>query len=127
MFWLSAVLMLPVGGAMMVEMAASNTLVQSMVPDALRGRVMAVYSMMFMGMAPFGALLAGSLAGTLGAPGTVRLGGVLCLIGAAVFATRLPGLRQDARRLIVALQMTGGDPAEEVTGEASPAAPSPAV
>ena len=59
-FWLSAVLLLPVGFSMIVQMASSNTLIQAMVPDNLRGRVMAVYSMMFMGMAPFGALLAGA-------------------------------------------------------------------
>ena len=56
-------------------MASSNTLIQAMVPDALRGRVMAVYSMMFMGMAPFGALFAGWLAERIGAPRTVALGG----------------------------------------------------
>ena len=67
-FWLSAALLVPVGFCMMVQMASSNTLMQSMVPDALRGRVMAVYSMMFMGMAPFGALFAGLLAERLGAP-----------------------------------------------------------
>ena len=72
-FWLSAVLLLPVGFTMMVEMAASNTLIQAMVPDNLRGRVMAVYSMMFMGMAPIGALVAGSLANRLGAPQTLSL------------------------------------------------------
>ena len=61
-FWLSFALLLPVGFSMMIQIAASNTLIQAMVPDNLRGRVMAVYSMMFMGMAPFGALLAGALA-----------------------------------------------------------------
>ena len=66
-FWLSAVLLVPVGASMMVQMASSNTLIQSMVPDALRGRVMAVYSMMFMGMAPFGALWAGWVAERIGA------------------------------------------------------------
>ncbi|MBV8265090.1 MAG: MFS transporter, partial [Planctomycetaceae bacterium] len=70
-FWLSEALLVPVGFSMMVEMAASNTLIQAMVPDRLRGRVMAVYSMMFMGMAPFGALLAGALAQRVGAPWTV--------------------------------------------------------
>src|SRR5262249_15873962 len=58
-FWLSALLLIPTGGFMMLQMAASNTLIQAMVPDDLRGRVMAVYSMMFMGMAPVGALFAG--------------------------------------------------------------------
>lgn len=118
-FWLSAALLLPVGFSMMIEMAASNTLIQAMVPDHLRGRVMAVYSMMFMGMAPIGALVAGSLAHRLGAPRTVLIGGVVCVFGAAIFALRLPKLRDEGRRLIVALQMTGGSPAGEVTSEVS--------
>src|SRR5262249_34640926 len=101
-FWWSALLLLPVGFSMMVEMSGSNTLLQVMVPDHLRGRVMAVYSMMFMGMAPFGALLAGALAGRWGAPGTVALGGVVCAIGALIFRWRLPRLRSEARQLIVA-------------------------
>jgi MFS family permease len=118
-FWLSAALLLPVGFTMMIEMAASNTLIQAMVPDNLRGRVMAVYSMMFMGMAPIGALVAGSLAQRLGAPRTVLFGGAVCIVGAGVFALRLPKLREEGRRLIIALQMTGGSPAVEATGEAS--------
>jgi MFS family permease len=102
-FWLSLVLLLPVGFSMMIQMAASNTLIQAMVPDNLRGRVMAVYSMMFMGMAPFGALLAGALAQRLGAPTTVAIGGAVCIAGAAVFWLHLPALRHEARQLIVAL------------------------
>ena len=92
--------------AMMVHMAGSNTLIQAMVPDALRGRVMAVYSMMLMGMAPIGALLAGSLADRIGAPATVAAGGACCIVAAAVFATRLPGLRREARQLIHAQART---------------------
>ena len=98
-FLLSVLLMLPVGLTMMVEMASTNTLIQMMIPDALRGRVMSVYSMMFMGMAPFGALLAGTLAHQLGAPLTVALGGGGCLAAGLVFAFRLPRWRQDARAL----------------------------
>jgi MFS family permease len=124
-FWLSAALLLPVGFSMMLEMASSNTLIQAMVPDALRGRVMAVYSMMFMGMAPIGALLAGTLAQKIGAPETVALGGAVCILGAIVFGLRLPALRVEAREIIVALQMTGGDPPEEMTtGEYAALAPS---
>jgi MFS family permease len=115
-FWLSCALLLPTGFAMMVEMGSSNTLIQTMSPDHLRGRVMSVYSMMFMGMAPFGALLAGVSAGRWGAPVTVAGGGVICIIGAAVFAFRLPGLRAEAWRLITAAQMAGGDPPQEATG-----------
>jgi len=115
-FWLSALLLIPVGAAMMVEMAASNTLLQAMVPDALRGRVMALYSMMFMGMAPFGALFAGWVAERYGAPITVAIGGVVCLAGAGIFSLRLPTLRNEARELIVAQEMAGGDPPAEMTG-----------
>jgi MFS family permease len=114
-FWLSAALLVPVGMFMMVQMASSNTLIQAMVPDQLRGRVMAVYSMMFMGMAPFGAFFAGALAQRLGAPFTVALGGAACVVGATVFAARLPGLRSEARELIIAQTMAGGDPADEMT------------
>lgn len=113
--WLSAVLLIPVGLSVMVQMASSNTLIQSMVPDQLRGRVMAVYSMMFMGMAPFGALLAGSIAHAIGAPWTVAMGGFVAIIGGAIFASRLPALRPAARQLIVAQQMQGGAPAQEIT------------
>src|SRR5262249_20122805 len=76
--WLSTAILVPVGFAMIVQTAASNTLIQAMVPDALRGRVMSLYSMMFMGMAPFGALLAGLLAGRFGAPTAVVAGGAAC-------------------------------------------------
>ncbi len=99
---LSCLLMVPIGFSMMTQMALSNTLVQAMAPDRLRGRILAFHSMMFMGMAPLGALLSGALARALGAPGTVILGGVAMILGSAVFAWRLPGFREDARRLTLA-------------------------
>ena len=114
-FWLSAVLLIPVGFCLMLQMACSNTLIQSMVPDALRGRVMAVYSMMFMGMAPFGALLGGALADRLGAPITVSAGAVASIVGAIVFARQLPAFRGEARQLIIAQAVAGGEPSEEMT------------
>src|SRR6478672_9680553 len=113
--WLSAVLLVPAGFCMMIQMASSNTLIQSMVPDRLRGRVMSVYAMTFMGMAPLGALLAGSLAHKLGAPMTVGIGGVVAIMGAAVFGSKLPALRPAAREMIIAQQMAGGGPAQEMT------------
>jgi MFS family permease len=113
-FSLSVALLVPVGFFMMVEMASSNTLIQSMVPDRLRGRVMAVYAMMFMGMGPFGALAAGTLAGRVGAPATIAIGGSITVVGALVFAARLPALRAPARALIVAQGLAGGDPAQEM-------------
>ncbi len=106
--WLSTLLLLPVGYFMMLEMSSSNTLIQSMTPDALRGRVMAVYSMMFMGMAPFGALFGGILADRLGAPVTVAIGGLGAIFGAVVFARFLPLIREEGRRLLVAQESVSG-------------------
>jgi MFS family permease len=111
-FWLSAVLLLPVGFCMMVQMASSNTLIQSMVPDHLRGRILAVYSMMFMGMAPFGALSAGAIAHHIGAPWTVAVGGVACTAGAVLFWVKLPTFRREARELVMAQGMMAGAPAQ---------------
>jgi MFS family permease len=113
--WLSALLLIPAGFCMMMEMAASNTLIQSMVPDRLRGRVMAVYSMMFMGMAPLGALMAGFLATRMGAQATVAAGGAVCIAGGVIFGAGLPQLRGPARDLIVAQQMAAGSPPDEAT------------
>ena len=109
-FWLSTALLVPAGFAMIVQTAASNTLIQAMVPDELRGRVMASYSMMFMGMAPFGALLAGLLAGRLGAPAAVAAGGAACIAGAVAFGSRLPSLRVAGRELLISREMSASDP-----------------
>ncbi|CCG42213.1 MFS transporter [Magnetospirillum molischianum] len=97
-FWLSAAILVGAGFSFMVQMAASNTLIQMMVPDRYRGRTMALYSMMFIGMAPFGALLAGLLAGRIGAPPTVALGGLICAAAGIVFHRHLPGLRAERQR-----------------------------
>jgi MFS family permease len=111
-FWISVILLLPVGYTIMLQMASSNTLIQVMVPDALRGRVMAVYSMMFMGMAPIGALLGGALADRLGVQVTVAIGGLASVVGACWFGLQLPKIRVEARRLIVAQALAGGEPSE---------------
>jgi MFS family permease len=112
----SCALLVLAGFFMMVQMSSSNTLIQSMVPDALRGRVMAIYSMMFMGMAPLGSLLAGTAANHLGAPETVLIGGIGCLVGAAAFGLALPHIRPQARELIVAQQAEAGVPPAQITG-----------
>ena len=113
-FWLSVIFLLPAGYSMMLQMACTNTLIQSMVPDELRGRVMSVYSMMFMGMAPFGALFGGALAHRMGAPITVAIGGVACILAALSFRSHLPTLRVEARRLIIAQGLAGGEPVQEM-------------
>jgi len=109
-FWLSTALLVPVGFCLMLQMASSNTLIQTMVPDALRGRVMAVYSMMFMGMAPFGALLGGALADRLGAPLTVTIGAAASVVGAGLFARKLRAFRGEARKLIIAQAVAEVEP-----------------
>ena len=119
-FWLSVLLLIPVGFAMMLEMASSNTLIQSMVPDALRGRVMALYSMMFMGMAPFGAFFGGAMANRFGAPLTVQVGAAASLVGALWFWRSLPSFRYEARQMIIAQAVAGGEPPEEMTTPVNP-------
>jgi len=92
--WLSLLLMLVTAGAMMQQMAASNTILQTIVDEDKRGRVMSFYSMAFMGMAPFGSLLAGTLANHIGAPKTLFFGGCLCILGAVAFSFYLPTIRK---------------------------------
>jgi MFS family permease len=101
--WLSMVVLAVAGGGMMVQMAASNTLLQTIVDEDKRGRVMSFFAMAFFGMAPFGSLLAGGLGARLGAPATVRWGGVATIAGAALFARKLPELRRALRPLYVRL------------------------
>ena len=94
---LSIVFLFVVGFGMMVQMASSNTILQTVVDDDKRGRIMSFYTMAFMGMAPIGSLLAGSFASTIGAPYTLLLGGVVCIVGGAYFASQLPELRKEIR------------------------------
>jgi MFS family permease len=96
-FWLSMVTVLIAGMGMMQGMASSNTIIQTLVSEDKRGRVMSYYTMAFMGMAPFGSLLAGTMAHRVGAPGTVIVNGAFVLLGAAWFFTRLPALRRAVR------------------------------
>ncbi len=114
-FWLSAGLLLPVGFCMMLQMTSSNTLIQAMAPDHLRGRVMAMYTMMFMGMAPFGSLFSGAVAEHLGATFTVSVGAVACIGAAFLFFFQLPKIRVEARQLILAQEVAGGEPSAEMT------------
>lgn len=90
---LSLMLMLVIGGAMMIQMASSNTILQTIVQDDKRGRVMSFYSMSFLGMAPFGSLLAGALANRVGAPRTVIICGSVSIAGAGWFVSRLTAIQ----------------------------------
>jgi MFS family permease len=99
--WLSLVMMVVTGLGFMVQMAASNTVLQTIVEEDKRGRVMSFYTMAFMGTAPFGSLLAGSVAERIGAPHTLLFGGLGCIAGALWFALSLPALRRDVRPIYV--------------------------
>jgi len=99
--WVSAPLLAVVGFALMLQMAASNTLLQTLTAEDKRGRVMSYYTMAFLGMAPLGSLLGGMLADVLGAPMVVRLAGACCIAGSLLFALQLPRLRALVRPLYV--------------------------
>jgi MFS family permease len=98
---LSLVLMVVTGSGFMVQLASSNTIIQTIVREEMRGRVMAFYTMAFMGTAPFGSLLAGGLAARVGAPRTLLVGGCACILGGALFGLHLPRLRRLARPVYV--------------------------
>ncbi len=100
-FWLSMLLLVGTGYCFMQEMAASNTILQTIVENEKRGRVMSFYAMSFQGLAPFGSLLAGAAAARIGAPETLMIGGGICILGAGVFAMQLPALRRVVRPIYV--------------------------
>jgi MFS family permease len=99
--WLSISLLLLTGFGMMVQMASSNTILQTMVDDDKRGRVMSLYVMAFMGMAPFGSLLGGILASRIGAPITLIIGGASCILGSFLFSKKLPLIREMVRPIYI--------------------------
>jgi MFS family permease len=92
-FPLSLVLMVFIGLGMMMQTAASNTILQTITDDDKRGRVMSFYAMAIMGTAPFGSLMAGGLAKVIGTPVTILAGGIACIIGALFFLRKLPELK----------------------------------
>jgi len=93
-FALSMILMVASGMGMLLQMACSNTILQTITDDNKRGRVMSFYTMAFMGTAPFGSLLAGGLASVVGAPYTLLIGGFFCVLGALVFASKLSKIKK---------------------------------
>jgi len=93
---LSLVALMFVGLGMVTQMALSNTILQTLVDNDKRGRVMSLFTMAFMGMAPFGSMMAGGLASKFGAPLAVAFGGVACIAGGVIFRLQLPALRKVA-------------------------------
>jgi MFS family permease len=112
-FWLALLLLIVVGCGWMVLIAASNTALQTLADDSMRGRVMSLFSMMIVGMAPFGSLLAGWAADHFGAPLVVAIGGGFCALAGVVLARHLPRLREAAKPILAArgitLDSTAGD------------------
>lgn len=100
-FLLSMGLMLITGLGMIMQMTSSNTILQTIVEDDKRGRVMSFYTMAFMGTAPLGSLLGGSLASSIGAPNTLIIGGVSCILGGLLFARKLPELKKMVRPIYI--------------------------
>jgi len=101
--WFALIVLIVIGAGFMIEMAATNTILQTIVEERLRGRVMAFYTMAFLGTAPIGSLLAGIVADRVGVSATIIGGGVVCIAGAIWLAVRLPGLREHVRPIYVEL------------------------
>jgi MFS family permease len=117
---LSLPLIAVAGFGMMVSMASSNTILQTIAEEDKRGRLMSLYTMAFAGVAPFGSLLAGTLSTRIGAPATLAIGGCVCLVGAGLFALQLPQLRALVRPIygqkgILPAVASGLSAASEVT------------
>jgi MFS family permease len=108
--WLSMIFMLITGFGMMQGLAASNTVIQTLVPENMRARVMSYYTMAFVGMAPFGSLLAGGMAHHIGAPRTVMVTGAACVLGAIWFTTQLREVRNVMRPIYREMGIIPGQP-----------------
>jgi MFS family permease len=108
--WLSLVLLVAVGFGMMQGLTASNTIIQTLVSEDMRGRVMSYYTAAFVGMAPFGSLLAGALAHWIGAPRTVMLTGACCILGAAWFWSQRSAIREVIRPIYIQMGIVKAPP-----------------
>lgn len=120
--WLSMALMLLTGFGMMQGVTSSNTILQTLVDEKMRGRVMSYYTMAFVGMAPFGSLLAGAMAHAIGAPRTVIVSGIACIAGGIWFCSRLGAIRRDMRPIYERLGIVPRQPTaieENPLGEAT--------
>ena len=102
-FIISMALMVVIGLGMMLQMACSNTILQTIVEDDKRGRVMSIFTMAFMGTAPFGSFMAGSLASSIGVSNTLLFGGAACIVGAYFYSRKLPELKKAIRPVYIKL------------------------
>ena len=100
-FWSAAALLYVVGFSTMIQFGSTNTLIQMMTPDRLRGRAISAYSMMYMGMTPIGSMVAGIVAEHIGARITIAAGGVFCLLGSFVYASQVSEIRAEAHRMVL--------------------------
>jgi MFS family permease len=124
--WLSLPLMLVSGAGMMLHIASTNTVLQTIAETGKRGRVMSFYAMAFRGMSPFGSLIGGALGNSLGAPATLVISGSVCLAGSALYARKLPSMRPQVRPIYESLgilpqvaegvQNGSDEPAKEIVG-----------
>jgi MFS family permease len=115
-FWLSMVLLFLAGFGMIQEMSASNTVIQTLVSDQMRGRVMSYYAMAFFGMAPFGSLLAGGLAHLIGAPHTLLLTGLCCAASSVWYFSHYRDVRESMRPIYRELGILPAEP-EQLQGQ----------
>ena len=106
---LSLAILPVVGGGMIVTMASANTVLQTIVEERLRGRVMAFYTMAFLGTTPIGSLIAGVIADRIGPTNTILVGGLACIAGGAWFALRLPRFREFVRPVYIERGILRGD------------------
>ncbi len=95
--YLSMAILCVAGFSIIVQLASCNTILQTIVDDQKRGRVMSLYTVAFLGLSPLGSLMAGGLASRIGTPNTVCLGGACCVLGAVLFARQLPKIREIVR------------------------------
>lgn len=100
-FWISFCLLIPVGFGMMVHLALTNTILQTVVEDDMRGRVMSFFAMAFMGTVPFGSLMAGWLADSIGVTWTLMIGGLCCVLASLAYTRQLPLIREMVRPVYV--------------------------
>ena len=115
MFSLSLILMVIAGFGMMLQIASSNTLIQTVTDDDKRGRVMSFYAMAFMGIMPFGSLMEGWIARDIGTPWMMFIGGAACIAGGILFARKLPVINRDVRPIFISLGILDDVPSENLS------------